>query len=214
VHQHAHEVVGGLRPALLGDAGGVLRVAGEGGHGSEDGLFVLATGEAAQHVVGPRHQRVAVLGCHAERVADHDQREQRGDVPDEVARTLLAHPVDDLVAHAPDLRLLIAHALGCEPPVDQLAPVPVLGIVHVDHHRERPVVGADALRVRERRRVLGDGLQVGVAADAPHAVALVPVDGGVGPHPREGLVVIAGPELAADEVDGGVGGVVGARHGR
>ena len=73
---------------------------------------------------------------------------------DEVALAALAHRVDDRVADVADLLLAVAHAARREALVDELAPLPVLGVVHVDHHRDRPVVGPDAARVRERRRVL------------------------------------------------------------
>src|SRR5256885_1537168 len=83
------------------------------------------------------------LGPRAERVADHDQRHPRGDVPDEVAFAALAHLVDERMHDLVDARLLLAHPVGRESLRHQLAPVAVLGVVHVDHHRDRPGVGPD-----------------------------------------------------------------------
>ena len=50
---------------------------------------------ALDHVVGPPQQIVAVLGRDAEHVADHDHRQRRREVADEVALAALAHAVDD-----------------------------------------------------------------------------------------------------------------------
>ena len=75
--------------------------------------------------------------------------------------------------------------------------------------------GTDAAGARPRVRGAGDVLHVVVAGDAPHLAGGVPVDGRVVAHPREGLVGIARPELTGDQIDVGVGGMVGpAGHGR
>ncbi len=207
VAQHAHEVVSGLGLAVGDDRVGVLRVADEGLGGRADATPVA--GEGGEHGVAPRQELVPVLGGHAQVVADHDQRQRGGDVPDEVALAALGHPVDDLVADLADLVGALADPSGGEALVDELAPPQVLGVVHVDHHRDGVGVGPDPLGVGERGRVLGDGLEVGVAADAP--LLAVPVDGGVGPHPGEGLVGVAAPERTAHEVDVVSGGVIGHR---
>ena len=72
------------------------------------------------------------------------------------------------------------------------------------------LVGADAAGVGEHLGLAGHVLHVGVAGDAPDVA--VEVHGRLAAHPGEGLVVVAGPEGAAAEVDVVAGGVVG--HGR
>ena len=118
---------------------------------------------------------------------------------------LLAHLVDDRVALVADVALAVADAAGREAAVHELAALPVLGIVHVDHHRDRARVGADAARVRERRRVLRRAEHRGVAREAPHVVRGVEVHGRVGAHPRVGRVRVAGVEGAVEQVDVGSG---------
>jgi hypothetical protein len=209
LHEHAHQVVRGLGAPGLDDGGGVGHVLAVGVGGVHDHVVGGAAALRLEHVVGPAEQVAAVLGGHAQHVADHHHRQQRGDVVDEVALAALDHRVDDLVAHLAHLVGLVAHPAGGEAAVDQLAPAPVLGVVHVDHHRQRPVVGPDAPGVRERGRVLGDGLDVGVAADAPHLAGLVPVDRRVGAQPGVERVDVAGVERAVADGDVRVGGVVG-----
>ena len=70
-----------------------------------------------------------------------------------------------------DLLLAVADAAGREAPVDELAALPVLRVVHVDHHRDRTGVGPDAARVRERLRVLRRREHRRVRRETPHAVA-------------------------------------------
>ena len=48
-----------------------------------------------------------------------------------------------------DFDLVVAHAPRREAAVHELAPLPVLGIVHVDHHRQRRRRAADAVRAFE-----------------------------------------------------------------
>ena len=210
VDEHAHEVVAGAGPAVGDDVRGVGRVLAEGGAG---GVELLGRGVdvlALHHVVGPAQEIGAVLGPHAERVADHDHGQVGGDVVDEVALAVLAHGVDDLGARPPHGRLAVADPLRGEAAVDELPALEVGGVVHVDHHRQGCEPGPDAAGVREDLRVAGDLLDVAVAGDAPDGA--VPVHGRVGPHPRQGVVVVAGPEVAAAEVDVVAGGVVS--HGR
>ena len=66
---------------------------------------------------------------------------------------------------------------GREPSTHELASLPVVGRVHVDHPGERPGVGSGAAGVRERLRVAADGDDVVVGGDAPQPVVLVEVDG-------------------------------------
>ena len=140
----------GLGPARRDQPGGVVRVADEGVGGPGAGIGIA--GERAHHGVAPLEQHLAVLGREAQLVADHDQRQRGGDVPHEVALAPLADAVDDLVADRADLVLALAHPAGREAPVHELAPRPVLRVVHVDHHRDRTALGPDAAGVRERLR--------------------------------------------------------------
>ena len=176
-------------------------------HRPEELLFGRVAALRAHHVVGPAQQVVAVFGRDAEHVADQHHRERRGDVAHEVALAPLAHPVDDRVALVADVVLAVADAAGREAAVHELAPLPVLGIVHVDHHRERTRVGPDAARVRERRRVLRRAEHRRVAREAPHVVRGVEVHGRVRAHPRVGRVRVAGVEGAVEQVDVGSRGV-------
>src|SRR5205814_10607440 len=99
-----------------------------------------------------------------------------------------------------DLRLLRSHLLGCEPFVDELAPLPVDGVVLLDHHPGRTAVGADAAGARPQVRVLRDLLDVVVLGDAPDAAGVVPTDGVVRPEPGQGGVRVTAPEVTADEI--------------
>jgi phosphonate C-P lyase system protein PhnG len=58
-------------------------------HGEEPGLVVGGRG-AADHVVAPPQQVVVALTGEPEHVADQQQGQGRGDVPDEVALAALA----------------------------------------------------------------------------------------------------------------------------
>ena len=53
-------------------------------------------GRRAHDLLRPPQEIVVEIGLVAEELGDHEQRQPRGDVPDEVAAALLAHPVDDL----------------------------------------------------------------------------------------------------------------------
>ena len=98
-------------------------------------------GEALEHVVGPAQQLGPVLGAHAERVADHDHRERRGDVAHEVGAAVVDHRVEDLGARLAHLRLAVPHAARGEPLVHELAALQVGGVVHVDHVGSGPCWG-------------------------------------------------------------------------
>jgi hypothetical protein len=216
VDEGAHEVVAGLGPPGGHDAAGELGVGAERLRRLDHRRVLdVDPHQAPQQVVRPLHELGPVLGRHAEGVADHDQRQRGGDVPHEVARPPLAHGVDDLVAHPADLLLLVPHHAGREAPVDQLAALPVVGVVHVDHHRQGGGRRPDAARARPGVGRAGHVAEVVVPGDAPDLPPLVPVDGGVGPHPGQRGVGVVSPELAGHQVDGVVDGVVGdPSHGR
>ena len=124
-----------LRSAMT--VGGVGVVLAEGVGGGRLLLLGRLGGQALEHVVGPAEQLGAVFGADSERVADHDHREGSGDVVDEVGTAPLDHGVEDLRAGLPHLRLAVPHPSRREALVDELAPLEVVGIVHVDHHRQR-----------------------------------------------------------------------------
>ena len=170
-------------------------------HRTEHLLLGRAAALRAHHVVGPPQQVVAVFGRDAEHVADQHHRERRGDVAHEVALAALAHPVDDRVALVADVVLVVADATGRESAVHELASLPVLGIVHLDHHRERKSVGSDPARVRERRGILRRAEHGRVAREPPHVVRGVEVHGRVRAHPGVGRVRVAGVEGAVEQVD-------------
>ena len=222
VDQGPDQVIGLLVPgALLGHGGDVLGVL----HGGHHGLVRrpgVGGAERLQHVVGPTEEVVAVLGGHPQHVADDDHGQGGGDVPDEVGRPGLAHPVDDPVAYGPDALLALPDPPRGEALADQPAATEVLGGVGLDHHREGEPVGPDPAGVGESVGVLRDLPYVGVAGDAPHPRGLVEVGRGVVPHPGEGREGITGVERAVGQSDAQPGGRCGhgtlspwsrARHG-
>ena len=162
VHEDAHEVVGRFLLARRDGMRAERRVFRHRVHRGHELLVGGAPALRTDEVVGPAQQIVAVFGCDAEHVADQDHRERRGDVAHEIALALLADLVDDRVGDGADLGLAGPYSTRREPLVDELAPLPVLGIVHVDHHRDRAVVRSDATRVRERGGVLGRAEHRGV----------------------------------------------------
>ncbi|WP_303641351.1 hypothetical protein [Actinomadura madurae] len=204
----------GAGPAVGHHGGGVVVEARErlGGPGEQGGI--VAAGQRPEHVVGPGQQRLAVARREPEGVADHDQRELGGQVGDEVAFAALADPVDDLVAEPFEVGPPAGDPPRGEPGADQPAAQLVLGIVHVDHHRQRAVVGADALAVAEQPGMPGDVLGRRVGRDPPDLAVGVPVDGRVVPDPAELGVGVAAPELTADQVDRVVDRLVGPGCGR
>ena len=96
VDEDAHQVVAGLGLPGGDHLGGVERVLDEGVAGGLDLLRGRLGGEALEHVVGPPEQVGAVLGPHAEGVADHDHRQVGGHLVDEVALAALDDGIDDL----------------------------------------------------------------------------------------------------------------------
>jgi hypothetical protein len=154
-----------------------------------------------------------VLAGDAEGVADHHQRQPGGDVGDEVAAALLADGVDEAVDDGPHLVALVAHPPGGEALVDELAPPQVGGVVHVDHHRDRPGVGPDAAGVGERLGLARDRPDVVVAGDPPDPGDLVEGDGVVVPAPGQARVGIVAPELTSGEADLRCGHSQALQHG-
>ena len=74
-----------------------------------------------------------------------------------------SHTASMIASHdVADASLAVAHAPGREALVHELAALPVLRVVHVDHHRDRAGVGTDAAGVRERRGSF-ETAEVGVA---------------------------------------------------
>ncbi len=196
VGEDAHEVVAGTAAARLDRGGGELAVPGEGGEHLVEQMLVRCA-LAAHQVVRPLEQRRVIFGGDPERVADHDEREPRREVADEVHLAALAHGVDQGVDHLDDARLLGAHPRRREALVDQPPPAEVLRVVEVDHHRRRSRLGTDPPGVREDLWLALHGLQVVVAGDPPDPAGLVPVHRVVGPEPGELPLWVAPPELAA-----------------
>ena len=131
----------------------VLRVLEPGLHRARRQLRRRRRRGRRQHLLGPAQQAVAVLGRHAEQVADHDHRQRRGDLAHEVAAPLLADRVDQLRHDPPDLRLVILDAALGEALVDERAAQLVLRVVHVDHRRQRRGIRARAhARAEQIRR--------------------------------------------------------------
>src|SRR5690606_3836654 len=120
VGEGADEVVAGAGAAVGDDGGGVLVEAGERVGGAVEQSGVVAAGQRPQHVVGPGQQLLAVLGREAEGVADHDERQLRGQVGDEVALAALADGVDDLVADPFEVGAAAGYPPRGEPGADYL----------------------------------------------------------------------------------------------
>ena len=98
VHEHAHQVVGRRRLPRGDRAAWRTRCIRHGCRRGDELLLGRVAALRAHHVVRPAQQVVAVLGRHAEHVADHDHRQRRGEVAHEVALAPLAHPIDERVA--------------------------------------------------------------------------------------------------------------------
>ena len=180
VHEHAHEVVGRVLLPLRD------RVRAE--------LGVLRPWRASRRGTAPRWRcRSARSPCRRTSAAGRRglrarRRACRRSAPSAAARRRRARsrtrPARTrwsmIASHLSRISLLaVAHPARREAPVHELAALPVLGIVHVDHHRDRTRVGTDAARVRERRRILRRAEHRGVAGQAPHVVRGVEVDGRV-----------------------------------
>ena len=111
--------------------------------------------EAADQVVGPAQQAVAVLGQHAEHVADHDHRQRRGDLAHEVDAALLRGASSiSAGADRADPRLVLGDAARREAAVHQVAAPLVIVAVEVDHRRDGRRVGPHAEAVAEGLGVL------------------------------------------------------------
>ena len=127
---------------------------------------------------------------------------QRGDVAAR-SRTRRARTTRSMsiVDDAPDRLLLLTDPPGREALVDQLASLQVLRVVHVDHHRDGPVVGADAAGAAEQLGVGRHVLHQVVRRHAPHAGARIAPHRSVGSQPRQLVVRVRPPELAGDQLD-------------
>jgi hypothetical protein len=157
--------------------------------------------QRSQHVVRPPQQLVAVGGRDAQHVADHHHRERSREIAHEVALTVLAHAVDEIVTDLGDVVARRAHPSGREAAAHELAPLQVAGRVHVDHPRHRSRVGTAAARARERRGIAPDGHHSGVGRNTPEIVALVEVHGSVRAHPRVPVAGAIDVEIGCEQVD-------------
>ena len=97
----------------------------------------------------------------------------------------------------------VAHAARSEAAIHELAARPMLGIVHVDHHRDRPGVRTDSARARERPGIAADGHHPRVRRDSPELVALVVVHGRVLAHPGIRFPRAVHVEICREQVDRG-----------
>ena len=210
MHQHAHQVVARrLRAAVRDHPQGVLRILEPGPRRARGQLGGRRRRGRRQHLLGPAQQPVAVLGRHAQQVADHDHRQRRGDLAHEVAAALFADCVDQLRHDPPDLRLVILDAALGEALVDERAPELVLRVVHVDHRRQRRGIRARAHARAEKSWRFRDRHHVLVERDPPQPARLVPVHGRVLAHPAEVREGIADVEAAIEQSDRGVLGMIG-----
>ena len=167
-------------------------------------------GQALEHVVGPAQQLGPVLGAHAEGVADHDHRERGGDVADEVgARRARSRRRGSRRTPAAPAARCRAPAAGVKPLFTSLRRCRWSGSSMSIIIGSGPWSGRMPPALENTSVLAGHVLDVGVAGDAPDVA--VEVHGRLAAHPGEGLVVVAGPEGAAAEVDVVAGGVV--RHG-
>src|SRR5436853_7185203 len=121
---------GGLGPPGLDDLTGIGAVLREGGGGRQQLSLGHVPPLRTHHVVGPAQEVIAVVGRHAQHVADQDHGQRGRDVADEVALPLLTHAIDDGVTYPADLSLAVPHATGGESPVHELSPLPVGRVVH------------------------------------------------------------------------------------
>src|SRR5437867_2219167 len=111
-------------------------------------------------------------------VADDAEGERGGHLPDEVARPLVCHRIDDPLRLRPDRLLDLVDGAGREPGAHQLPELRVPGGVHVDHRAEELVqlgylVGdVDAVAGDERLGIHARADDVGVAGQRPEAAPL------------------------------------------
>ena len=129
-----------------------------------------------EQTVGEVEDVRVVGGRDAEHVADHDERQLRGEVVAEVALPALAEPVDQAIGERTDPRLVIPDPRRREAPVHELAALGVVGRILVHHPRHRPALHPRALGAGEHGRVPTDGADALPGDDTPHAVALVTDD--------------------------------------
>ena len=155
----------------------------------------------ADEIIRPTQQLVVRLGREPEHVGDEQQRQRRGDVPHEVARTFRRDAIDDVGADTPDGGLVVAHSPRRETPADEAAAPRVFGRVHRDHHRQVAAVRARGAVTREGCGVLLDREDVVVARQRPHLVLRVPVRRRVLAHPRPVGQRLAGVPVTVEEVE-------------
>ncbi len=174
--QRRREIVSGASPGPLGHLPRIDEHLDRGELSVVGGGLELRVVEADQ-AVGEIVDAGPVLVGNAHHLADHLHREVGGHVGDEVARSLLTHPVDDAAGHPLYARKQRLHHARGEGLVDQAPEAAVLGRVHVEqegpHLRQRLRVEVGdvrpAPRGREELRVLGDEGHVGVPGHDPEA---------------------------------------------
>ena len=163
-----------------------------------------------QHLLGPAQQPVAVLGRHAEQVADHDHRQRRRDLAHEVAAPLLADGVDQLRHDAPDLRARDPRRGACVKPLLTSARRSLCcgsSMLIIDGSG-----GESGRELRREQKSSGDFetfITSSWSAIAPQPARLVPVDGRVLAHPAEVLERLAHVEEAVEQADRGIHGMIG-----
>ncbi len=208
VHKDADQVLGRLGSTLFDLAARVVVVRHKGIHRDLHVSLGHSGTESDHHFVGPLQEHLSLVREHTKHVADDRHGQRRGDVSDEITFTALAYRVDENVAQRADGLILDLQTLSCEAGVDELAAQQMCRIIHVDHHWQGILIGADAACVREQLGI-ALGVNHGLVRRRRGQTVAVTEHRLVGPHPSVGFAGggTVGIEIAVGQIH------IGLRHG-
>ena len=172
VDQHAGEVVGRVRTALLDQRAAALEDLGHLAlHDALGAIRVEVGVAAAERGVHQPRPDLVVLGPDAHEAADDARDDRLRDVGDEIAGLAAFEPVEHGDRDLADRVLVVGDALGREASLEQRLEPVVLGRIHPDEHRLDQLERHDRVAQERDPADLG-GVGLPVAADLVDVLGL------------------------------------------